>query len=401
MQLPLQGVRIVDLTQALAGPFGTRFLADMGADVIKIEQPGTGDMTRKFAGPSVKGESGYFLAINRNKKSVSLNLKTKEAKGIFKRLINVSDVVCENFRPGTMKKMGLDYQALKEINPKIIYCAVSGFGQTGPYRNRPAFDYIIQAIGGLMSVVGEPGRPPVHTGFPIADLNGGVFEALGVAVALYAREKTGVGQFIDIGMLDMMISMWAFMGQFYLLTGDIPEPVGSGHVTNVPLRAYKAKDGYLVITCTSQKFYENLAEVFSREVEKYKGLPMDERFGTPAKRLMNRKILEDIINDALSTKNRAEWLKILEAADVPVAEVNNVAQAFSDPHVLSRNMIVEFDHPLGGKIKTMGNPFKMSGVEKEIYNPPPLLGQHNEEIICNLLGYSKEDLARFKGGGVV
>ncbi len=252
-----------------------------------------------------------------------------------------------------------------------------------------------------MSVVGEPGRPPVHTGFPIADLNGGLFEALGVAVALYAREKTGLGQFIDIGMLDMMISMWAFMGQFYLLTGDIPEPVGSGHVTNVPLGAYKAKDGYLVITCTSQKFYENLAEVFSNEVEEYKDLPKDERFGTPAKRLMNRKILEDIINDALSRKNRAEWLRILQAADVPVAEVNNVAQAFSDPHVLSRNMIVEFDHPLAGRIKTMGNPFKMSGAAKEIYNAPPLLGQHNEEIICNLLGYSKEELTRFKGGGVV
>jgi crotonobetainyl-CoA:carnitine CoA-transferase CaiB-like acyl-CoA transferase len=252
-----------------------------------------------------------------------------------------------------------------------------------------------------MSVVGEPDRPPVHTGFPIADLNGGVFEALGVMAALYAREKTGIGQFIDISMLDMIVSLWAFMGQFYLLAGDIPKPVGSGHVTNVPLGAYQAKDGYLVITCTSQKFYENLAMVLSREVAKYADLAKDERFSTPTKRLENRKALEEIINDALLTKTREEWLKILNAADVPAAEINNVAQTFSDPQVLSRNMIVEMDHPLGGKIKTMGNPFKMSGIEREVFNPPPLLGQHNEEVICGLLGYSNKDLEEFKKEGVV
>jgi crotonobetainyl-CoA:carnitine CoA-transferase CaiB-like acyl-CoA transferase len=389
------------MTQALAGPFGMRFLGDLGAEVIKVEVPGTGDMTRKFAGPSVKGESGYFLAINRNKKSVTLNLRSEKAKEILKALVKKSDVVCENFRPGTTKKMGLDYEVLKGINPRIIYCAVSGFGQTGPYRDRPAFDYIIQAVGGVMSVVGEPGRPPVHTGFPIADLDGGVFAALGILAALYGREKTGVGQFIDLSMLDMIISLWAFMGQFYLLAGDIPGPVGSGHVTNVPLGAYKARDGYLVITCTSQKFYENLAGVFSREVERYRDLPKDERFSTPSKRLENRRELERVINDALSTKDRAEWIKILDNADVPAAEINNVAQAFSDPQVLHRNMIVEFEHPLGGKIKTMGNPFKMSGIEKEVFNPPPLLGQHNEEIICGLLGYSKTDLEQFKKEGVI
>jgi len=401
MSLPLSGVRVVDMTQALAGPFGMRFLGDLGAEVIKVEVPGTGDMTRKFAGPSVKGESGYFLAINRNKKSVTLNLRSEKAKEILKALVKKSDVVCENFRPGTTKKMGLDYEVLKGINPRIIYCAVSGFGQTGPYRDRPAFDYIIQAVGGVMSVVGEPGRPPVHTGFPIADLDGGVFAALGILAALYGREKTGVGQFIDLSMLDMIISLWAFMGQFYLLAGDIPGPVGSGHVTNVPLGAYKARDGYLVITCTSQKFYENLAGVFSREVERYRDLPKDERFSTPSKRLENRRELERVINDALSTKDRAEWIKILDNADVPAAEINNVAQAFSDPQVLHRNMIVEFEHPLGGKIKTMGNPFKMSGIEKEVFNPPPLLGQHNEEIICGLLGYSKTDLEQFKKEGVI
>lgn len=401
MGLPLNGVRIADMTQALAGPYGSRFLGDLGAEVIKIEVLDIGDMTRKFAGPSVRGESGYFIAINRNKKGITLNLRTEKGKEIFKELVKKSDVVFENFRPGTTKKMGLDYEVLKEINPRIIYCALSGYGQSGPYRERPAFDYIIQALGGVMSVVGEPGRPPVHTGFPIADLSGGLFGVMGILAALYEREKTGVGQYIDISMLDIMISLWAFMGQFYLLAGDIPGPVGSGHVTNVPLGAFKARDGYVVIACPQQRFYENLATVIAREVEKYTDLADDERFASPAKRLENRDQLERIINDAFSTKSRDEWLELLEAGDVPAAPVNNVEQAFGDPQIVSRNMIVEFDHPLAGKIKTMGNPLKFSKAEKEIFNPPPLLGEHNEEIICGLLGYSKQDLEQFKKENVI
>jgi crotonobetainyl-CoA:carnitine CoA-transferase CaiB-like acyl-CoA transferase len=401
MGLPLAGVRVADMTQALAGPFGSRFLGDLGAEVIKIEMPGTGDMTRKFAGPSLKGESGYFMAINRNKKSVTLNLRTEKGKEIFKKLIKVSDVVFENFRPGTTKKMGLDYDVLKEINPRIIYCAMSGFGSTGPYKYRPAFDYIIQAIGGVMSVVGEPGRPPVHTGFPIADLNGGIFSVLAIVAALYARERSGAGQYIDVSMLDIMISMWAFMGQFYLLGGEIPGPVGSGHVTNVPLGAFKAKDSYVVITCPQQKFYENLAAAISKEVPKFSDLPHDDRFSTPSKRLENREELGKILHEALPTKNRDEWLKIFEKADVPAAPVNNVAEAFRDPQVLSRNMIAEFDHPLGGKVKTMGNALKFSQVEKEVFNPPPLLGQHNEEIICDFLEYSKSDFEQFKKENII
>jgi len=400
MGLPLTGVRVADLTQALAGPFGARFLGDLGAEVIKIETPDSGDMTRKFAGPAVGTESGYFVAINRNKKSVTLNLRSEKGKEIFKEIVKVSDVVYENFRAGTMKKMGLDYEVLKKVNPRIIYCALSGFGADGPHKDRPAFDYIIQALGGVMSVVGEPGRPPVHTGFPIADLDGGVFSALAITTALYAREKTGVGQYIDISMLDMMISLWAFMGQFYLLNGDIPGPVGSGHVSNVPLGAFKARDGYVVIACPNQKFYENLSTAISREVEAFKDMAKDERFSTPAKRLSNRKELEKTINDALSTKSRDEWLEILEKADVPSAPVNNVAQAFSNPQVLYRKMIVEMDHPLG-KIKAIGNPLKFSQVEKEVFNPPPLLGQHNKDIICGLLRHSQADLEQLKKEKVI
>lgn len=401
MGLPLTGVRVVDMTQALAGPYGGKILGDLGAEVIKIEMPGTGDMTRKFAGPSVKGESGYFMAINRNKKSITLNLRSEKAKEIFKDLVKVSDVVFENFRPGVTKRMGLDYDVLKEINPRIIYCALSGYGATGPYTHRPAFDYIIQALAGVMSIVGEPGRPPVHTGVPIADLNGGIFGAFAIITALYAREKSGVGQYLDVSMLDVIFSMWAFMGQFYLLAGDIPKPVGSGHVTNVPLGAFKAKDGYVVIAAPQQKFYENLAAVIAKEVVEYKDLPNDERFKTPAGRLENRDALEQLINDALSTKSRDEWLKILETGDVPAAPVYNIVEAFNDPQILSRNMIVEFDHPLGGRIKTVGSPFKFVSAEEEVFNPPPLLGQHNEEIISGLLGYSKEELEQFQKENVV
>jgi crotonobetainyl-CoA:carnitine CoA-transferase CaiB-like acyl-CoA transferase len=401
MSLPLEGVRIVDMTQALAGPYGSRILGDLGAEVIKIEMPGTGDMTRKFAGPSVHGEGGYFMAINRNKKSITLNLRTEKGRDIVKQLVKKSDVVFENFRPGATMKMGLNYDVLREINPRIVYCALSGFGSEGPYKKRPAFDYIIQAVGGVMSVVGEPGRPPVHTGFPIADLCGGVFGALGILAGLQGRERTGVGQYIDMSMLDIIISMWAFMGQFYLMSGDIPGPVGSGHVTNVPLGAFKAEDDYVIITCPQQRFYENLAKVISREVKKYENLPRDERFSTPSKRLEHRKELEQIINDALSTKNRGEWLDIFYEADVPAAPVNNVAEAFSDPQVLSRNMIVEFEHTLGGKVKTIGSPFKMSQIESEIFTSPPLLGQHNKEIICGLLGYSEAEFDELKQEQVI
>jgi crotonobetainyl-CoA:carnitine CoA-transferase CaiB-like acyl-CoA transferase len=278
---------------------------------------------------------------------------------------------------------------------------MSGFGSEGPYKKLPAFDYIIQALSGMMSVVGEPGRPPVHTGTPIADLNGGVFSAMAILAALYNREKTGAGQFIDIGMLDVMISMWAFMGQFYLVNGDIPGPVGSGHVTNVPLGAFKASDGYVVLACPQQKFFENLSNTLSKEVPKYRDLPHDKRFTDSKKRLENRKALEDIIHDALSTKTVNEWLEIFQEKDVPSAPVNNVAQAFSDPQVLFRNMLVAFEHPLGGTIKTVGNPLKFSNVAHEVFNPPPLLGQHNEEIICGLLGHSRKELDEFKSENII
>jgi crotonobetainyl-CoA:carnitine CoA-transferase CaiB-like acyl-CoA transferase len=397
----LEGVRVVDMTQVLSGPHATKILGDLGAEVIKIEQPNVGDIARKFAGPSIRGESGYFLAVNRNKQSVTLNLKTTKGREILKELVKISDIVVENFRVGTTKRIGLDYKVLSEINPMIIYCTLSGYGSTGPYKDHPVFDYIIQSLGGVMSIVGEFGGPPVHTGFPIADLSSGTFAATGILAALHAREKTGKGRYIDISMLDVIISLWTYMGQFYLLTGDIPVPMDSRHVTNVPQGAFKTKDGYLVITCAAQNFYENLVTVISKELKEFKGLPKDVRFSTPSKRLENRNELEKILGAVFSKKERDEWCKILEEGDVPVAPVNNVSEAFNNPQILSRNMIVEFDHPVCGKIKTLGNPIKMSETPKEVFISPPLLGQHNEEIICGLLGYSKRDLKKFKKDKVI
>jgi len=391
----------MDMTQALAGPYAAKFLGDLGAEVIKIESPDGGDMTRKFPGPSVDGESGYFISLNRNKKGVTLNLRTEKGKEIFKELVKISDVVLENFRPGTTKKLGLDYDTLNKVNSRIIYCALSGYGASGPYRDRPAFDTMIQALSGVMSIVGEPGRPPVHAGLGIGDLCGGMGAAISIVTALYAREKTAKGQYIDLSMLDMIISMWTFIGQYYLLAGDIPKPLGSGHVSNVPVGAFKAADGYIMIQCSSQKFYENLASVISKEVEEFRDLPKDERFNTPAKRLENRKLMDTIISDAFSKKPKEVWLKALEAGDVPFAPVNDLAQALSDPQVLFRNMLVEFEYPSGKKVRTIGNPLKLSPAHKEVFTPPPHMGEHNEEIICGLLGYSKSDLEQLKKGKVI
>jgi CoA:oxalate CoA-transferase len=260
---------------------------------------------------------------------------------------------------------------------------------------------MIQALSGVMSIVGEPGRPPVHAGLAIGDLCGGMGAVISIVTALYAREKTGKGQCIDLSMLDMIISMWTFIGQYYLLARDIPKPLGSGHVSNVPVGAFKAADGYIMIQCSSQKFYENLATVISKEEEGFRDLPKDERFNTPAKRLERRKELEKIIGDALSRKPKEVWLKALEAGDVPFAPVNDLAQALSDPQVLSRNMLVEFEYPSGKKVRTIGNPIKMSQASKEVFTPPPHMGEHNEDIICGLLGYTKEDLDQLRRDKVI
>ncbi|MEE9199508.1 MAG: CoA transferase [Dehalococcoidia bacterium] len=401
MSRPLSGVRLLDLTQALAGPFGSRILGDLGAEVIKIEQPGVGDSSRRFPPYFLEGESAYYLGMNRNKRGITLNRKSDKGREIFIKLVRVSDVVFENFRPGVMDRLGLDYSALKEINPRIIYCSISGFGDRGPLKDKPAFDGIIQAMGGGMTVTGVKGGPPLLMGFPMGDVGGGLYAVHGILAALYAREHTGVGQEVSISLLDVQIALQAHIGQLFLVSGKLPEPIGSGHRTNVPIGAFQAKDGsYVQISCPTQRFYENLAKVIS-QVDEFRELPQDPRFATPNLRVEHQEELEEILGRAFRTRTSEEWIKGLEQGDVPNSKVNNFAEALSNPQVLLRDMVVEIDHPVSGQYKAAGNPIKMSQSEAEVFEPAPMLGQHNEEVLTTLLDYSPEQVASLREEGVI
>jgi crotonobetainyl-CoA:carnitine CoA-transferase CaiB-like acyl-CoA transferase len=383
----LKGVRILDLSQIMAGPYGTLLLADLGAEVIKIENPEGGDLSRAILHYTHKGESAYYLSFNRNKKSMTLNLRTDQAREIFYQLVKISDVVYENFRSGTSEKLKIDYETLKRMNPKIICCSVTGFGSNSPYKDRPALDLLIQAMGGVMSFTGEPGRPPVRLGYPMGDLGGGMFAAMAVLAALYDREKTGEGQRLDIAMLDAQISLMTYRAQYYFLEKVIPEPIGSGHVSAVPIRAFEARDGkYLTIDAAQEKFFQGVCEAL--------GIPevgKDPRFSIRNARFKNRDALMPILEEKFLEKDRDEWLDLLIKADVPAGPVNNLAEALSDPSVLARNMAVPVNH-LGEEIKMVGNPIKMSKVKEEVFKGAPTLGQHNQEILSRLLGYSREQI---------
>ncbi|MFQ5933163.1 MAG: CaiB/BaiF CoA transferase family protein [Dehalococcoidia bacterium] len=399
--MPLSGVRVLDVTQALAGPFGSRILGDLGAELIKVEQPGIGDSSRGFPPYFLEGESAYFLGMNRNKKGITLNLKAEKGQEIFKKLVKVSDVVFENFRPGVMDRLGLGYGRLKEVNPRIIYCAISGFGDTGPWKDKPAFDGIIQALGGVMTITGTKDTPPFLMGYPIGDLGGGLYAVQGILAALYAREQTGMGQEVSISLLDVQIALQAHIGQLFLASGKLPEPIGSGHQTNVPVGAFEAKDGrYIQVSCPIQQFYENLAGVISN-IDGFEGLAEDPRFETPMLRIEHKEELEEILRRAFKTRIADEWVQALEAGYVPCGKVNNLAEATSHPQVLHRNMIVEVDHPKSGKHRSAGNPIKMSQIQEEVFDPAPLLGQHNEEVLTGLLDYSLGEVDSFRKKGVI
>ena len=400
-ELPLSEVRVLDLTQALAGPFGSRILGDLGAEVIKIEQPGVGDSSRRFPPYFLEGESAYYLGMNRNKKGLTVNLKSEKGKIIFKQLTRVSDVIFENFRPGVMDKLGLGYKALVEVNPRMIYCAISGFGNEGPMKDQPAFDGMIQALGGAMSVTGVRGGPPMLMGYPMGDVGGGLYAVEGILAALYARERTGKGQEVSISLLDVQIALQAHIGQLFLASGILPEPIGSSHETNVPIGAFQAKDdSYVQISCPIQQFYENLARVIS-QINGFEDLPGDSRFETPQLRLKHKWELEDIIAKAFLTKTTEEWIKVLEEAQVPCGKVNNFAEALSHPQVLLRNMVVETRHSKSGIYKMSGNPIKMTQTENEAFNPAPLLGEHNDEILTGILDYSSDAVAALREEGVI
>lgn len=376
----LEGIKVLDLTQALAGPYGSLLLGDLGAEIIKIESS-SGDFTRTFTAVAIEGVSAYYLSINRNKKSVVLDLKTEKDLNIFYELVKTADVVYDNFRPGVVERLRIDYETLKEINPQIICCSISGYGHTGPEKDRPAFDLVIQAISGEMSITGEPGRPPVRMGIPMGDLAGGQFAALGICAALVERQRTGTGQKIDLSLLDSQISLMTYVGQYYFANGVIPGPSGSGHQTTPAYRAFQTKDRWLVVACMNDNFWAPLCEAL--------GLPElidDPRFKTGNDRFKNRYQIDEILEKRFATKSADEWLSILKEANVPYGPVNDLKEALSDPQVLAREMIIEVEHEKLGRFKMIGNPIKSTSLAKtQAFTPPPLLGEHTEQVLKSIV----------------
>ena len=375
LEPPLKRLKVLDLTRMLAGPFGTLILADLGAEVIKIEEPRVGDPTRRNI-PMVGEESTYFMAVNRGKKSVTLDLKTPQGKAQFLELVETADVVFENYRPGVMARLGLSYDDLRKVKPDIIMCSISGYGQTGPLKDKISFDLVNQAMAGTMSVTGEEGRPPVRVGLPAGDLAGGIFGAFAVLAALYRRRRTGEGSHIDLGLHDLLVSLLGYVAQLYFTTGEVPGPVGSGHHHIAPYRAFQAKDGYFVIAAFTQVFWLKFVKVIAMPE-----LADDPRFADITARKHNKDALYEIIDPLFPEKTVDEWIDLLRTGDVPVARVYSVGAALESEHAQARNIVFDYEHPTVGKMRTAGTPFIADGRLWRSDMPPPILGQHNDEVL--------------------
>ncbi len=394
----LRGVKILDLTRIISGPYGTMLLGFLGAEVIKIEEPQEGDVARRTTLHHQEGLSAVFIAENIGKKSVTLNLKTEKGRALFLRLVELADVVVENFRPGIMQRLGLEYETLKRVNPRIIACSISGYGAWGPLKDAPAFDLTAQAMAGTMSITGEPGRPPVKMGVPIGDLAAGMAGAFGVVAALYRREKTGHGEQIDISMFDVQLSLLNYHAQYYLASGERPEPVGSAHPNVVPYQAFETRDGYLVVALWGvNHLWPPFCEAIGRP-----DLTQDDRFATNEKRVTHRALLVPVLEEVLKGRTVEEWMAIFEARRIPAAPVNAIDQVLALPQVKARDMLVTLKHPMtGSPLTVLGNPVKLGGDQGEALLPPPLLGQHTEEILKGWLGLSDEEIVGLKRENVI
>ncbi|MBI5969034.1 MAG: CoA transferase [Deltaproteobacteria bacterium] len=395
----LSAVRVLDLTHMLAGPYGAMLLADLGAEVIKVEPPKTGEGTRRLLENDLKnslhGMGAYFLTLCRNKKSLTLDLQTEKGRSVFYDLVKISDVVYDNFRPGVLDRLKIDYDTLKGINPGIISCSCTGFGLTGPGRDRPAFDLVVQAMGGGVSITGERKRPPVRSGIPIGDMGGGVFSALGILAALVSRARTGKGQKVDVSMLDVQISLLNYMATMYFLSGEVPGPIGNEHFVHVPYGSFKTKDIYIILALVGDNFWKPFVEIL--EVDQLK----DPKYAKRDGRWEDKEKIEAIVSKTLATRPGDEWLELFAQKGIPSGPINTFDRALADPQVLRRNMVVEVGHPLGGSVKQPGNPIKMSGTPGETFGPPPLLGQHTRQILEELLGYPGEKVEELQREGVI
>jgi crotonobetainyl-CoA:carnitine CoA-transferase CaiB-like acyl-CoA transferase len=395
MTAPLDGLTVVDFTRVLSGPYCTMQLADMGARVIKVEQPGRGDDTRGWGPPFVDGESAYFLSINRNKESLTLDLKQPSARRVLDALLDKADVVVENFRPGAMERLGLGYRDLADRYPRLVYCSVSGFGQTGPRREEAGYDAVMQAEGGLMSITGGVEGPAYRLGVAISDIVAGMFAAQGIGFALFARERTGRGQQVDIAMLDTTAALLTYQAGIYFATGTTPARMGNRHPTIVPYETLDASDGEFVIAVGNDDQWRRFCAVLG-----VADLGVDERFATNRARVANYEELRPLLAERLRTNTRNEWVSALKAAGVPCGSVRAVAEVLQDPHLAARDMIQELEHAAAGVIRVLGVPIKLSGTPGTVRTPPPVLGQHTDAILTEL-GLSKAEISTLRSGGVV
>jgi len=383
---PLQGVKVLELAQIMAGPTCGMMLADLGADVVKVERIPGGDDTRMMNRPSVQGESAAFMAMNRNKRGIALNLKLPAAQEALKRMVARADVLTENYRKGTMEKLGLGYEALRPVNPGLIYCSISGYGRTGPYAEKGGYDLIAQGMSGLMSITGEPGRAPAKSGAPVCDINAGVLAALGIVAAYIHRLKTGAGQLVDTSLFEAGIQQTYWQSAIYFASGEVPGPGGSAHHLSAPYQAFRAADGWLTIGGANQANWERLVRVL--------GAPewlADERFRTNADRMSNLPALAELMNERLRTRTVREWTAALEAEGVPCGPINSIAGMARDPQTLAREMVVELDHPKAGPTRALGLPIKLSATPGKVGRPAPLLGQHTREVLGEY-GFSSREI---------
>jgi crotonobetainyl-CoA:carnitine CoA-transferase CaiB-like acyl-CoA transferase len=393
--LPLKNIKVLDVSQIMAGPYCTMVLGDMGAEVIKVEKANGGDDSRQM-GPYVNDESTCFSQINRNKKSISLNLKDERAREIFYRLAKDADVIVENYRPGVTKSLGIDYETLKIINPGIIYCSISGYGQTGPYSNKGGFDLVAQGMSGLMSMTGESGRRPVKTGIAVYDIGAGITAVYSILAAFIHKMNTGEGQQIDIAITECGLPWFTWEAAAYFSEGTVPEATGWRHRVSAPYQAVKTQDGYMMLGCANQRTWER----FCQDVIARDDLIADERFLTNSDRGRNVDQLESVLEDILSLRETAHWLDRCDSAGVPAGPINNFAQAMQDEHFLARGMVEEIDHPVIGKMKTIGFPSKFSRTPSQIRSPAPLFAQHTDEILHSA-GLSEEEVSNLRQEGCI
>jgi crotonobetainyl-CoA:carnitine CoA-transferase CaiB-like acyl-CoA transferase len=404
---PLSHIRVIDLSRVLAAPWTGQNLADLGAEVIKIERPGSGDDSRAFGPPWLKDahgrdttESAYFASANRGKKSVTVNLSRPEGQEIVRRIAAQCDVLLENYKVGDLARYGLGYEELRKINPRLVYCSVTGFGQTGPYAERPGYDFMIQGMAGLMSVTGErddlPGGGPQKAGIPIGDIITGMYASVAVCAALAHREKSGAGQHLDLALLDSLAAILSNQGGNYLATGVPPGRLGNAHPNIVPYQTFRTSDGDIILACGNDNLFRRFCEVAGCQA-----LAADPRFATNNKRVENREEITRLIADIIAKRTTRDWVGALEAAGVPNGPINNLKQVFEEPQAVARGLKIELDHPLAGKVSLIRSPMRFSATPLEHNTPPPTLGQHTDEVLRGVLGLTDADIARLRAEGVV